>query len=110
MTCEDDILAELKSINAKLTAVMVYMHQAEREVPEYLRRMSMYYNDLFHSKILWESHGQQMPQFLKDEVDRVHHRLEECILEETSQGGKFYEHKRRFEREGKTFAKRRAVP
>ena len=103
------MLVELKSINAKLDAVLLYIHRAEKEVPEYLRRLSMYYNDLFHSKILWESHGQQMPQFLKDEVDRVHHRMEECILEESSQGGKFYDHIKRFEREGKTFAQRRAV-
>jgi hypothetical protein len=37
-------------------------------------------------------------------IDRCHHRLMECIEEETNQGGTFHTHIERFEKEGKTFA------
>ena len=105
------MLAELRSLNKKLdelgSVIVDYIVRAEKEVPEYLRRLSMYYNDMFHLKALWEESGQQLPQQLKDEIERTHHRLEECISEETSQGGKFHAHMKRYAEEGKSFAKRR---
>ena len=111
MGTEDQILTELKSINRKLdelgSVIVDYIVRAEKEVPEYLRRLSMYYNDMFHLKILWEQSGQQLPQHLKDEIERTHHRLEECIEQETSQGGKFHDHMKRYAKEGKSFASRR---
>jgi len=86
---------------------VAYIVKAEKEVPEYLRRLSMYYNDMFHLKILWEQAGQQLPDILKAEIERTHHRLAECIEEESNQGGTFHKHIKRFEEEGKSFAKRR---
>ncbi len=102
-------LQVLKEISAKLDllagTVISYIHKAEKEVPEYLRRHTMYYNDLFHLKILWEQAGQQLPQELKAEIDRTHHRLLELIEEESNQGGTFHHHIQRFAKEGKNFAK-----
>jgi hypothetical protein len=109
---DDQILVELHEINKKLdtlsTVIVSYIVKAEKEVPEYLRRLSMYYNDMFHMKILWEQSGQQLPAILRDEIDRTHHRLEECIQEEINQGGAFHKTMERYAKEGKNFAKRRA--
>ena len=111
MDKEDQLLIELKSLNKKLdelgSVIVDYIFRAEKEVPEYLRRLSMYYNDMFHLKILWEQSGQQLDQHLKDEIERTHYRLKECIEQETSQGGKFHEHMKRYAKEGMSFAKRR---
>lgn len=108
---EGDLHHQLVELNQKidlLSKVLIdYIQRAEKEVPEYLRRLSMYYNDMFHLKILWEQSGQQLDQHLKDEIERTHFRLKECIEEETSQGGKFHEHMNRYAKEGMSFAKRR---
>ena len=105
-----DELQVLKEISSKLdnlaSVVVAYIVKAEKEVPEYLRRHTMYYNDLFHLKILWEEAGQQLPDELKAEIDRTHHRLLELIEEESNQGGTFHHHIQRFAKEGKVFAKR----
>jgi hypothetical protein len=106
----DDVVHELKRISARLdqlTTVLVgYISKAEKEVPEYLRRLTMYYSDLFHAKYLWEDAGLQNPVELKAEIDRVHHRILECIEEESMQGGTFHEHIQRFRKEGKAFGRR----
>ena len=104
---ELQVLREISSKLDQLAGVVVaYIVKAEKEVPEYLRRHTMYYNDLFHLKILWEQAGQQLPDELKAEIDRTHHRLLELIEEESNQGGTFHHHIQRFEKEGKSFAKR----
>lgn len=110
MPHEDQLLGELKKLNANIATLSElltdYIVRAEKEVPEYLRRLSMYYNDMFHMKVLWEMQGAQLPQHLKDEIERTHFRLEECIENETSQGGKFHDTMKRYAKEGRSFAKR----
>ena len=107
----DDVLHELRRLNTNLETlnkvVIGYIVRAEKEVPEYLRRLTMYYSDLFHAKYLWEDSGHQMPPILRNEVDRVHHRIEECIEEESMQGGTFHEIIQRYRKEGRTFAERK---
>jgi hypothetical protein len=107
----DDVLHELRRISAQLealsTVVIGYIAKAEKEVPEYLRRLTMYYSDLFHAKYLWEDSGHQMPPILRAEVDRVHHRIEECIEEESMQGGTFHKTIERYRKEGRSFAERK---
>ena len=101
-----DELTVLKEISAKLdvlaSVVIAYINKAEKEVPEYLRRLSMYYNDMFHMKILWEQSGQQLPDEFREEIERTHIRLMQCIEEETNQGGKFHMHKATQMKEGRS--------
>jgi len=99
-----EILAQQKALNKVL---IDYIARAEKEVPEYLRRLTMYYSDLFHAKYLWEDSGHQLPPILRAEVDRVHHRIEECIEEESMQGGTFHQTIERYRKEGRSFADRR---
>jgi hypothetical protein len=107
----DDVVHELRKISAQLealsTVLINYVVRAEKEVPEYLRRLSMYYSDMVHAKYLWEEAGHQFPDVFKAELDRTHHRIEECIGEETSQGGTFHKTMERYKKEGKTFGDRR---
>ena len=107
----DDVVYELRRINAQLealsTVVINYIVRAEKEVPEYLRRLSMYYSDMVHAKYLWEEAGHQFPDVLKAELDRTHHRLEECIDEERAQGGTFHKTIERYKKEGRAFGERR---
>jgi hypothetical protein len=109
MSVEDEQLKMLQSIDSKLDVLVNYIYKAEKEVPEYMRRLSMFYNDLFHTKILWEQAGQQMPQDFKDGMELMHHRLVECLREETNQGGAFHNTIKRYQAEGRSFAKRREV-
>src|SRR5215468_7597681 len=106
-----DELQELRDINRKLeilSKVLIdYVVKAEKEVPEYLRRLSMYYSDMVHAKYLWEEAGHQFPDVLKAELDRTHHRLEECIDEERAQGGTFHKTIERYKKEGRAFGERR---
>lgn len=98
---DDDLLECLGRIEALLKAFTAAFIKAEGEIPEYLRRHTMYYHDLVHIKWAQEQIGQQMDPVQAAELERTHRRLNEVIEQETTQGGVFHPHIKRMAKEGK---------
>jgi hypothetical protein len=94
---EDQVVEEIRETNRLLKQLMnrfdmiiEAVHKAEQEVPEYMRRFTMYYHDIIHINARYEELGIPMPLHLKDEMERSHDRMRHLIEQENSQGGTFY--------------------
>jgi hypothetical protein len=102
-----DILKELQSINKKMSFLIAYVQKAESEVPEYIRRHTMYVHDLLLAKRALEDLGLHTDPIHGDEIDRSIKRLCELIEREQGQGGAFHETSQRLaqhrEKHGKAY-------
>lgn len=86
----DIALGILAHIGAKLDKGLAATEVAECEVPENIRRMTMYYHDMLHIKRAYEEVGQPPPSFILVEVERVHDRLKYLLEEARKPGGAFH--------------------
>jgi uncharacterized protein YydD (DUF2326 family) len=93
---DEDQIAYLKSINRELavirqqlTEVIAYIRDAEKEVPERVRRFIMYMHDVHDIKVLYESQGQTVPNHVIREMERCDDRYRQIVKELHEDGGAF---------------------
>lgn len=80
---------ELTAIRKDFIQVVNYMHDAESEVPEKMRRFVMYIHDLNDITHLYEERGHQAPAHVMRELERCHDRLRQLLEKLHEPGGAF---------------------
>lgn len=85
----DRIARELKDIRTMLTKVIFYIHEGEAEVPEGIRRFSMYMHDIHDIAYMYEERGHQVPQYIISELERGDDRLRQLLEKLHTDGGAF---------------------
>lgn len=83
------IAQELKTVRQELIKAVNYMHEAESEVPEKMRRFIMYAHDLHDVCYMYESRGHEAPAHVKRELERVDDRFRHLLEDLHSDGGAF---------------------
>lgn len=94
----DDLILDQLRDNNKLLLELVEcvklglgaLHKAEQEVPEHMRRFTMYFHDLHDVLNFYHELGQVPPTYISREVERCHDRMAHLIEDETNQGGTFH--------------------
>lgn len=86
----------LKSIDKHLfslvklvTEAVHAMREAEKEVPESMRRFIMYMHDMHDVKNLYTEHGLEVPAYVLREVERCDDRLRQLLTRHHEDGGVF---------------------
>lgn len=83
------IAQELTSIRKEVIKAVNYMHEAESEVPEKMRRFIMYAHDLHDVCYMYESRGHTPPRHVTQEMERVDDRLRQLLKVLHADGGAF---------------------
>lgn len=83
------IAQEMKTIRQEIVKVVNYMHEAESEVPEKMRRFIMYAHDLHDVCYMYESRGHEAPDHVKRELERVDDRFRHLLDDLHCDGGAF---------------------
>lgn len=83
------IARELKAIRENLGKGLFAMHEAEAEVPEKMRRFTMYMSDLHHIGYIYEERGILVPQHIRAELERCDDRLRQLLERAHTDGGAF---------------------
>lgn len=83
------IARELTDIR-KLTSKALYaMGEAEKEIPEKMRRFMNYFHDVVHVKGEYVTLGLPCPKWLDEEMERNHDRAKQLLHDLHSDGGHF---------------------
>lgn len=92
----DDLLAELKAIkeNTKVTRTLVgealfAMREAEKEIPERIRRFTHHMHSMHDIKYMYEELGMHAPKHVLAEIERLDDRFRQLVAEENAEGGTF---------------------
>lgn len=92
----DDLLIELKAIRKDQVTVrtlvgeaLFALRDAEREIPERIRRFSHHMHSIHDIKYMHEELGVPPPDYLLRELERVDDRFRQLIAEENAEGGSF---------------------
>jgi hypothetical protein len=64
--------------------------RSEKYIPDHIWKITMHYHDLIYIKSYWESIGQPPPEFVLEELQRVHDILPDLLDEEKGQGGAYH--------------------
>ncbi len=83
------ISQEMKTIRALMTKVVFYIGEAEKEVPEKMRRFMNYMHDLHDIKYMYEDLGHQVPPHHTRELERCDDRFRQLLEEQNAEGGTF---------------------
>lgn len=83
------IRRELVKIREMVTAAIGFMHNAEAEVPEHIRRFANYMHDLHHISWTYEERGHQAPLWIKLELQRCDDRFRQLLEILHKDGGAF---------------------
>lgn len=83
------IARELKSIRELTSKALYAMGEAEREVPEKMRRFANYFHDVVHIKGEYVTLGLPCPKWLDEEMERCHDRFRQVLHDLHSDGGHF---------------------
>ena len=83
------IAQELKSLRVLLTGAVVAQRDAEKEIPEYMRRFMDYMHDVSDITYMYESRGHQAPEYVKREAERCDDRLRQLLNTLHTDGGEF---------------------
>lgn len=83
------IAKELKTIRENTGKAIFAMHEAEREIPERMRRFGNYFHDIVHIKGEYVTLGIQPPKWLDEEMERCHDRMRQELLRLHTDGGTF---------------------
>lgn len=78
---------ELTTIRKQNTELLGFYRDAEKEIPEFLRRFANYYHDMHDVKFVYEEHGQRPPQHVLDELERCDDRMRQILKSLHSGGG-----------------------
>lgn len=84
-----DIRRELKTIREQVGRAIFAMTQAEKEVPEYMRRFANYFHDIVHIKGEYVTLGIPPPKWLDQEMERCHDRMKQALHDLHTDGGAF---------------------
>lgn len=85
---------DIQALKSNLLEVINYMHEAESEVPEKMRRFVMYFHDIHDIKFIYEEGGQIVPPHILREMERCDDRFRH-LVEELNQPGAAFEKVRR---------------
>lgn len=73
------IAQEMQAIKKDLQGVVNYIHDAESECPEKLRRFANYYHDCHDIKYMYEEHGIPVPEHILSEIRRLDDRYRQIL-------------------------------
>jgi hypothetical protein len=85
----DRMNRELKLLREMMVKVVNYMVDAEKEVPEKMRRFIMYMHDVHDISYLYESRGVPVPEHVMRELERCDDRYRQLLVELHMDGGTF---------------------
>lgn len=83
------IARELVAIRKQVNSALFAMSNAEKEVPEFMRRFANYYHDVVHIKGEYVSLGLKAPVFIDQEMERCHDRMQQALHDLHTDGGAF---------------------
>lgn len=83
------IYSELKLIRINTNKALFAMHEAETEVPEKMRRFTMYMHELHDIAYMYEERGIPVPPHIHREMERCDDRLRQLLKEQHTDGGTF---------------------
>lgn len=83
------IARELKTIREGVGKALFAMGEAEKEVPEKMRRFMNYFHDVVHVKGEYVTLGLQPPREIDAEMERNHDRARQLLHDLHSDGGHF---------------------
>lgn len=83
------IYRELVTIRKGVNSALFAMGEAEKEIPEKMRRFMNYFHDVVHVKGEYVSLGLQPPKEIDDEMERNHDRARQLLHDLHSDGGHF---------------------
>lgn len=89
-----NIARDIQQIKTTLHEVTNYMHDAESEVPEKMRRFIMYFHDVHDIQNLYHVAGIEVPPHVVREVERCADRFRH-IVEDLERSGETFEKVRR---------------
>ena len=81
------IARELTMIRIQNTELVRFARDAEKEVPESLRRFANYMHDMHDIKYMYEEHGSKPPKHTLDELERLDDRFRQILKGHNSDGG-----------------------
>lgn len=81
------IARELTQLRQQNTELLRFYRDAEKEIPESLRRFANYFHDVHDIKYMYEEHGQRPPQHILDEIERLDDRYRQILKAHNSDGG-----------------------
>jgi hypothetical protein len=83
------IAKELKLIRELTSKALFAMGEAEKEVPEKMRRFANYFHDIVHIKGEYVTLGIPCPKWLDEEMERCHDRMRQVLHDLHTDGGHF---------------------
>jgi hypothetical protein len=94
---DEEILGVLKSIRQEISAnkqlmqklVEAMVHQAEAEIPEYMRRFANYFHDMHDVRYMYEEQGHDVPHHILRELERLDDRCRQLLQKLHAEGGAF---------------------
>lgn len=81
------ISRELITIRKQNTELLGFYRDAEKEVPESLRRFGNYFHDVHDIKYMYEEHGQAVPPYIMSEMKRLDDRYRQILKAMNTEGG-----------------------
>ena len=92
----NELLEEIKNLRREMATIrglvgeaVVYLRDAESEIPERIRRFSHHMHSIHDIKYMYEELGVHPPEHLLKELERVDDRFRQLIAEENAEGGAF---------------------
>lgn len=83
------ISKELTTIRQLLGEALFAIRDAEREIPERIRRFTHHMHSMHDIKYMYEDLGIPVPNYIKHEIERLDDRFRQLIAEENAEGGSF---------------------
>lgn len=83
------IARELKTIRELTSKALFAMGEAEKEIPEKMRRFANYFHDIVHIKGEYVTLGITPPLWIDREMERCHDRMRQALIELHTDGGAF---------------------
>jgi hypothetical protein len=81
------IFRELVTLRKQNTELLSFYRDAEKEVPESLRRFANYMHDVHDIKYMYEEHGSKPPKHTLDELERLDDRYRQILKGHNTEGG-----------------------
>lgn len=89
-----DLAAELANLRREMATIrqllsegIRYLRDAEKEIPERIRRFSHHAHSIHDIKYMYEEVGIAVPDWIKIEVERLDDRLRQLLAEEYAEDG-----------------------
>lgn len=83
------IANEMKTIRELISTAVGALREAEAEVPEKMRRFTMYMSDLHHIGYIYEERGIPVPPYIRSELERCDDRMRQLLEQSHTDGGTF---------------------